>query len=99
MANPLAKFSFLRQEAFEVYSLHLACMEVEDCFTPKHHMMFHLLRRCDRLGNPRLHAAWLSEAKNKTLKMACRTTNQASCECSILFRMRELLQKWERQGN
>ena len=70
---------------------HLALMEAENAYTPKHHIMVHLLFMSWFFGNPKSYSAWLSEAKNKTLKLACRETSQATFESSVLLRMRELL--------
>ncbi len=82
-----------RQSAFEQYQTHMACMEPEDAYTPKHHILFHLLYRSDKLGNPRYYASWQSEAKNKLLKLSCRAVSQATFEATVLFRMKHVLAK------
>jgi hypothetical protein len=82
-----------RQSAFMEYQLHIACMEPEDAYTPKHHILFHLLYRSDYLGNPRHYASWQSEAKNKLLKASCRNVSQATFEATVLFRMKSVLAK------
>jgi hypothetical protein len=82
-----------RQSAFEQYQLHMACMEADDAYTPKHHILFHLLYRSDWLGNPRFYASWQSEAKNKLLKASCRNVSQATFEATVLFRMKSVLAK------
>ena len=81
------------QECIEQYQLHMTCMEAAEAYTPKHHLMFHPLYMAASLGNPRLYSSWLSEAKNKVLKMACRQVSQATFEATVLFRMRAALQK------
>ena len=75
----------------------MALMEPESAFTPKHHIVFHLLLRSDFFGNPKGYSAWLSEAKNKVLKLACRETSQATFESSVLLRMQELLAPRKRE--
>ena len=78
------------EEAFELYCRHISCMENEGVFTPKHHLLFHLIANSARLGNPTLYATWKSEAMSKVLKGACRHTSQATFERSVLLRMRHL---------
>jgi hypothetical protein len=79
--------------AFEQYQTHMTCMEPDDMFTPKHHILFHLLYRSGQLGNPRYYASWQSEAKNKLLKSSCRAVSQATFEATVLFRMKHVLRK------
>ena len=80
-----------RQECFVVYQTHMALMEPEGVFIPKHHIILHLLLRSDFFGNPKCYSAWLSEAKNRLLKQACRDTSQATFDASVLLRMQKLL--------
>ena len=79
------------QEAFDQYVRHVALMAPLDCYVPKHHIVFHLLADVGRKGNPRFYATWLDEALNKTLKAACKYASQRTFECSVLFRMWDLL--------
>ena len=78
-----------------LYTSHMRIMhcfpEFVDNTKQKHHLMFHPLYRAASLGNPRLYSSWLSEAKNKVLKMACRQVSQATFEATVLFRMRAAL--------
>jgi len=76
----------------------MALMEPEDAFTPKHHILVHLLFRSSFFGNPKSYATWLSEANNKTLKLACRETSQATFESSVLLRMQALLAAKKRRA-
>ena len=85
-----------RQAAFEQYQLHMACMEPEDSYIPKHHILFHLLFRAHHLGNPKYYASWQSEAFNKVLKSSCRGVSQATFDATILFRMRHVLASQKR---
>jgi len=78
---------------FEVYSTHVAIMEEYEVFTPKHHLMFHLLKKIDYQGNPTYYATWLDEGLNKVLKKTCRDTSAMTFEKPILSRMRRILHR------
>ena len=65
--------------------------EKDDVFAPKHHILFHLLHRCEHLGNPRFYSTWRSEAMNKVLKSACRQVSQITFEPTVLLKMKHLL--------
>ena len=80
-----------QQRAFNFYCEHMQLMAPEDAFTPKHHIMMHLLVNTRDLGNPLLYATWRDEALNKTLKLACRETSRTGFERTLLLRMREIL--------
>ena len=58
---------------------------------PKRHSMFHLLKDMSAMGNPCFYHNWYDEHLNKTLKMSCRLSSQATLECTVLHRMRVLL--------
>jgi hypothetical protein len=60
-------------------------------FTPKQHIVFHLLRNSARQGNPLVYATWLDEPLNKVLKSACKNAAASTFYASVLLRMRELL--------
>jgi hypothetical protein len=66
-------------------------MKPEDCFKPKHHMMWHLIYNIAEHGNPKSYATWKDESLNKQLKAVCRFTSQLTFENSVLTRMQELL--------
>ena len=66
-------------------------MEEDEVYTPKNHLMLHLLRGLRYYGNPNVYSTWFDESLNKTLKARCRETSQATFEASVLYRMRELL--------
>ena len=82
----------------EQYQLHIALMEQDESFTPKHHLIIHLLFRADFLGNPRFYASWKSEALNKVLKGCCRQVSQATFEATVLFRTRSVLTSHAKRG-
>ena len=79
------------QDSFQSYINHMELMAPEDVFIPKHHLMMHLIVRSAHFGNPRFYSTWRDESLNKTLKMACRTTSQATFENSVLTRMQNIL--------
>ena len=74
-----------------MYVKHMALLEPYDCYTPKHHIIFHLLHRSEYAGNPKQYATWMSEAKNRTLKLCCRQVSQVNFEATVLFKMRHVL--------
>ena len=75
------------------YQQHLELMEPDEAWTPKHHVIFHMLFRADWLGNPRFYSAWRSEALNKVLKGSCRQVSQATFEATVLLKMARVLQE------
>ena len=75
----------------ERYVLHIALMTPLAVFTPKHHIVFHLLHNMQRQGNPGVYATWLDESLNKTLKVACKHASASTFYPAVLLRMRELL--------
>jgi len=77
----------------EQYVLHVALMTPFECFTPKHHIVFHLLRNMGRQGNPLVYATWFDESLNKVLKTACKNAAAATFYPGVLLRMRELLER------
>ena len=81
----------LCQESMSLYVKHMALMVPFDCFVPKHHIVFHLLRNVGFQGNPLVYATWLDESLNKSLKAACKNASPATFEQSVLMKMRELL--------
>jgi hypothetical protein len=64
---------------------------IPDLKQPKRHMTAHLLHNSGRLGSPLNYANWLDESLNKTLKLSCRLTSQATFERMVLLRMKSLL--------
>ena len=74
-----------------LYCKHMALMLPFDCFTPKHHLCFHLLHDVTWMGNPTKSATWLDESLNKTLKRTCKSASAATCEATALLRMQDVL--------
>jgi hypothetical protein len=81
------------KEAMDLYVRHIGLLVVFESYTPKHHLLFHLLQKSDFHGNPSYYATWLDESLNKTLKSACKNACSAIFEGSTLLRMRELLKE------
>jgi hypothetical protein len=73
------------------YAKHVALMVPFESYTPKYHLMFHLLYQSRFHGNPTYYATWLDESLNKTLKAACKHASHMTFEGSVLLKMRELL--------
>ena len=95
MPRPISENTASRtsEECFDRYAEHIQLLREEDAqFTPKHHLLWHLLLGMRDLGNPATYACWMDEALNKTLKASCRQTSQATFESTVLLRMRDLLQ-------
>ena len=80
-----------RQEALDEYGKHVALMQPFNVYTPKHHIVFHLVQASRWLGNPAKYSTWKDEALNKVLKSACRHACAARFDTVVLLRMRELL--------
>lgn len=79
-----------RAEALAAYVKHVALMAPFDVYTPKHHIVFHLLFDSEFYGNPKLYACWHDESLNKTLKGCCRNVAQCCFDESVLLSMRDL---------
>ena len=79
------------KDCFALFTRHMALMEEDEQYVPKHHVVLHMLRNSELLGNPTFYSTWLDETLNKTLKAACRETSQATFEASVLYRMRGLM--------
>jgi hypothetical protein len=69
----------------------MALMVPWESWTPKHHVVYHMLLNTGFHGNPELYANWEDEALNKMLKACCRYVSQLRFEESCLLRMRSLL--------
>ena len=81
----------LREEALREYAKHVALMQPFDAYTPKHHLVFHLIQASRWLGNPAKYSTWKDESLNKLLKSSCRHACSARFDVSVLLRMKELL--------
>ena len=64
-------------------------MTLYDCFTPKHHLMFHLIHRTNFQGNPTKYATWLDESLNKQLKQCCKHASMITFERVVLLKARD----------
>lgn len=76
------------QEAMDAWKEHCArTSHLPELFTPKRHVIVHMLQGMAWYGNPRFYANWVDEGLNKTLKMACRLISQVTFEAGLLLRM------------
>ena len=73
------------------YVRHVALMTPFNCFVPKHHIVFHLIRNIGYHGNPLVYATWLDESLNKLLKAACKHAAGPTFYQNVLLKMRDLL--------
>jgi hypothetical protein len=76
-----------------LYATFVALMAPFEVYTPKVHIMWHLLKNQLHHGNPVFYSNWVDEALNKTLKSACRMVSQSTFESSVLLKMRTLLER------
>jgi hypothetical protein len=79
------------QEAFDMMHTLYSRTEllVEGMQVAKRHLMVHLLKDIDYLGNPNFYANWYDESLNKLFKSYLRTVSQATFEPFVLLRMRD----------
>ena len=85
------------QDVLAAYVEHVALMAPFDVYTPKHHLLFHLVHGSSFHGNPRVYANWEDESLNRLLKATCRNVSQVSFDASVLARMRELLRRGQKR--
>ena len=79
-----------------MYARHMAMVAFFECYKPKHHAFFHLLKNQSLHGNPRRYANWLGEDNNKVLTASCRNLSQLTSERTVLVKMRENLRAQKR---
>ena len=79
------------------YVEHVALVAPFDVYTPKHHLLFHLVHGSSFHGNPRAYANWEDESLNRLLKATCRDVSQMSFDASVLARVRELLRRGQKR--
>ena len=80
-----------RTKCMDLYVKHVALMAPFACYTPKHHIVLHLLFNVKRQGNPMVYATWLDESLNKLLKASCKNASATTFYPVVLLKMRELL--------
>ena len=75
----------------KLYCRHVACMAPFDTYTPKYHIMFHLVKNIEWHGNPNAYATWLDESLSRVLKAACKNASTANFGQTDSVKMRDLL--------
>lgn len=60
-------------------------------WTPKMHLMLHLVHQCREFGNPRAVATWLDEGLNRQLAAVCKTSHALVWHRRVLATMSHLL--------
>ena len=80
------------QVAVDAWKEHCALTShIGSLFSPKRHVIVHMLQGVLWFGNPRFYANWEDESLNKTLKKACRLVSQVTFEPGLLLRMPEVM--------
>ena len=79
--------------SFASYREHITLMASFECFRPKHHGVWHMLRNQSLHGNPSRYSNWRDESLNKVLKDSCRNLSQLTFERVLLLKMRATLSR------
>ena len=82
-----------QQELLDLWKRHMSLMTEFDIFTPKHHLMFHMILRASVLGNPWMYNTFLDESLNKQLKAVCRLCHQVTFESIAILKITEVLKR------
>ena len=83
-----------QQEAMSAWCRHLSLIKDWEIDLPKHHLMYHLIRRAAYQSNPWHYTVFLDESLNKLLKRMLRLCHQVKFEVMALAKGRELLRRW-----
>ena len=83
-----------QQEAMSAWCRHRSLIKDLAIDLPKHHLMYHLIRRAAYQGNPWHYTVFLDESLNKLLKRMLRLCHQVKFEVMALAKGRELLRRW-----
>ena len=81
------------QELLDTHKRFLRLMRSFNAFTPKFHMMYHVVQRSLAMGNPLTYAVFYDEGLNKTLKQALRNCHQLAFEHMAMVKMAEVLDR------
>ena len=79
------------QDMSDCWSRHVALMSDYGVFTPKSHLMAHVIHRAPTHGNPWLYACFLDEGLNKQLKSCLRLCHQANFEAMAFVKIEQTL--------
>jgi hypothetical protein len=76
-----------KKELLDKWKRHLSLIRDLGVFTPKHHLMLHMILRAPFFGNPWSHHTFLDESLNKQLKAVCRLCHQLTFDSTVLIKM------------
>jgi hypothetical protein len=82
-----------QQHALDLYKHFMKAAEPMESFTPKFHLMFHVILRVGFQGNPILYQTFQDEGLNKVLKRVLRYCHQAAFERMALVKVSEALRR------
>ncbi len=79
----------IQQELCDTWLRHMTLIRQIDVtlYTPKHHLMIHVLHRADLQGNPWFYHTFLDESMNKELKKVLRLCHQSTFETTGLYKV------------
>jgi len=85
------------KKCIDSYIHHCVLMRPFEFFTPKHHLMIHLILRAEILGNPRYSATWLDESLNKAVKACVKFCSQLTFDSRAFERLHTHLAELSRR--
>lgn len=80
-----------QQSLLDTWKRFLSAANRFDLFTPKCHLMLHVVLRAGRLGNPTRYDTFLDESLNSTLKSVVRLCHQSNFERLGLLKLEEAI--------
>lgn len=82
-----------QQELLDLWKSYLTMARPLGSFTPKAHLMIHMILRASALGNPTSYSTFLDESLNSRLKSVLRFVHQANFERLGLLKLNEALSR------
>lgn len=81
------------QDLMDRWKNWMACAEELSAYTPKAHLMYHLILRSLRMGNPVNYSAFTDESLNRTLRDCLRLCHQRNFELLGMLKVTALLKR------
>ena len=85
------------RELLHIYLQFVSIAQPLNLFSPKVHLMVHLICRAEWHGNPILYSTWADEGANKVLRKVCRNCHQSTFETAVLLNYDELTRRTGKQ--
>ena len=82
-----------QQSLLDIWKRFMKVVEPLEMYTPKFHLMYHLVRRLAFQGNALLYQTFVDESLNKTLKKVLRLCHQCAFERMALVKLAEALSR------